>query len=173
MKYSSISLILILLLFVAINTYAFEPLFHARIDYGAGSFPSSVFAVDLDGDGDNDLAVANSYSGNVSILINLSNATGLDDSPETSLPESFSISQNYPNPFNASTTIKYELPHLAHVTIDIYNILGRKVEMLVDNQQPAGYHQVTWHADGFTSGIYFYKLQADEYAKTKKMVLVK
>ncbi|MCP4582128.1 MAG: T9SS type A sorting domain-containing protein [candidate division Zixibacteria bacterium] len=88
-------------------------------------------------------------------------------------PMYFALSPNYPNPFNASTTIKYELPHQSQVTIDIYDILGRRVTSLVDNRQSAGYHQAIWQADDFSSGMYFYKLQAGDYTETKKMLMLK
>jgi hypothetical protein len=147
--------------------------FQAAINYGAGNGPSSVFAVDLDGDGDNDLAVANIESDDISILINLSDATGEDSSPETYLPENYGISQNYPNPFNTSTLIQYSLPSPSDVTIEIYDILGRKVETLVQGEQQAGYHQVIWNVEDATSGMYFYKIQAGDYAETRKIVLLK
>jgi len=89
------------------------------------------------------------------------------------LPSGFSLSSNYPNPFNSSTTISYTLPHPADVTLDIYDILGRKIETLVNKQQPAGYHQVVWNADDFTSGVYFYKLATGDFAESKKMLLIK
>ncbi|MCP4580458.1 MAG: T9SS type A sorting domain-containing protein [candidate division Zixibacteria bacterium] len=85
----------------------------------------------------------------------------------------YTLAQNYPNPFNASTTIKYELPNQARVTIDIYDILGRKVTTLIDRQQQAGYHQAIWQADDFSSGMYFYKIQAGDYIESKKMLLLK
>ncbi|MCP4584114.1 MAG: T9SS type A sorting domain-containing protein [candidate division Zixibacteria bacterium] len=89
------------------------------------------------------------------------------------LPNNISISQNYPNPFNAATTINYELPYQSHVMMEIYNILGRKVTMLIDKQQQAGYHKAIWNADDFSSGMYFYKLQAGDYTETKAMTLMK
>jgi len=92
---------------------------------------------------------------------------------EPFLPESFALSQNYPNPFNASTTISYTLPCQSDVTLYIYDILGRNVQTLVSKNQQAGYHHVIWQADEFTSGIYFYKLQAGEYIETKKMMLLR
>jgi hypothetical protein len=147
--------------------------FQTAVNYGAGYRPNSVFAVDLDGNGDNDLAVVNENSDNVSILINLSSATGVDNSPETSLPESFSISQNYPNPFNASTTIGYSLTEPSDVTIDIYDILGRKVETLVQREQSAGSHQVVWNAKDQPSGMYFYRIEAGDYTEARKMLLLK
>ncbi len=81
--------------------------------------------------------------------------------------------QNFPNPFNASTIIQYNLPSASDVTIEIYDILGRNVETLVQGEQPAGYHQVTWNADDASSGMYFYKIQASEFAETRKMLLLK
>ena len=91
----------------------------------------------------------------------------------SNLPEHFKLHQNYPNPFNASTIICYSLPEPSAVTLDIYDILGRKVETLIDKPQPAGYHRVVWNADNFSSGVYFYKLSTGEFVKSKKMVLLK
>jgi len=92
---------------------------------------------------------------------------------ETSLPKEFSLSQNYPNPFNSSTAIRCGLPQACYVTIEIYDLLGRKVETLIDQEQQAGYHQITWDAEDKTSGVYFYKIQAGEYTQTMRMMLVK
>ncbi len=89
------------------------------------------------------------------------------------LPRRFSLLQNYPNPFNASTRIQYSLPEATHVIVDIYDILGRKLETLIDQAQPAGYHQVVWYADDKSSGLYFYRIQAGDFAETRKMVLLK
>lgn len=72
-----------------------------------------------------------------------------------------------------SATIDYSLPEKAHVKLDIYNILGQKVETLVDEQKEPGYHSVTWDASDVASGIYFYKLQAGEFTQTKRMTLLK
>jgi hypothetical protein len=89
------------------------------------------------------------------------------------VPSSFLLSQNYPNPFNALTTIRYDLSAPSRVTIDIYDLIGRRVETLICREQPAGRHQVTWNAENCSSGIYFYKIQAGELATTKKMILLK
>ena len=101
---------------------------------------------------------------------------GLDsvniDNP-TTLPRTTFLQPNYPNPFNASTTIDYGLHQPAHVTLEIYDLLGRKIETLVDDNQPAGLHQVNWNADNLSSGMYFYKIEAGEFIKTKKMMLLK
>ena len=88
-------------------------------------------------------------------------------------PNRLLLSQNYPNPFNASTTIEYGLKQDEHVTIDIYDILGRKVETLVDTDKQARVHRVTWQADNMPSGVYFYKIKAGEFVKTRKMMLLK
>ncbi len=98
-------------------------------------------------------------------------ASAIEDNPP--VPCITALLPNYPNPFNASTAIRYELPSPSQVTIDIYDILGRQVTRLQDSIQPAGYHRAIWQADGFTSGIYFYKLQAGDYIETRKMILVK
>lgn len=89
------------------------------------------------------------------------------------LPSSFSLSPNYPNPFNSSTTIRYNLPNESPVTIDIYDILGRKVQTLLDVKKQAGQHQVNWNADGLPSGAYFARLRAGEQSQTMKMILMK
>jgi len=91
----------------------------------------------------------------------------------SSIPMTFKTYPNYPNPFNAQTTIKYNLPRQSHVTIDIYNILGSKVEALHKSIQPAGHHQITWNAKDVSSGIYFYRIQAGNYSETMKMMQVK
>ncbi|MCF7793960.1 MAG: T9SS type A sorting domain-containing protein, partial [Candidatus Cloacimonetes bacterium] len=85
---------------------------------------------------------------------------------------------NYPNPFNPSTTIAFNLANAGHVTIDVYNIKGEKVRTLVDGEFTATSHTVTW--DGIddnnkqvSSGVYFYKMKADKYVQTKKMILMK
>jgi hypothetical protein len=89
------------------------------------------------------------------------------------LPTPFSLSQNYPNPFNAQTTIQYSLPSQSPVAIEIFDILGRKIETLAEGIRPAGNHQATWDARWQTSGIYFYKMKADKMTETKKMIIAK
>ena len=88
-------------------------------------------------------------------------------------PESFAISQNYPNPFNPSTTLKYGIPKESYITLKVYDILGREVATLVNKQQKAGYYEVDWNAANNSSGIYFYRIQAGDFAETKKMILMK
>ena len=89
------------------------------------------------------------------------------------IPSSYSLAANYPNPFNASTMIKYGLPQDSRVTIEIYDVLGHRVTTLCDEMQTAGYHQVIWDASSVATGMYFYKIKADNYTQTRKMLLVK
>jgi hypothetical protein len=94
------------------------------------------------------------------------------------LPDRFLLSQNYPNPFNPVTEIKYTLPKDCHVELVIYNALGQKVKTLVNQFQNAGYQMVQWNSrddrdNRVASGIYFYRIQADEFKQVKKMVMIK
>jgi len=99
--------------------------------------------------------------------------TGIDDQQHSVLPERIALFQNYPNPFNPATTIRYELPEFAEVTIEIYDILGRKVATLVSGPQQAGPHRVVWDGGEYPSGIYFYRLKTNDFVETKKMLLLK
>jgi len=79
----------------------------------------------------------------------------------------------YPSPFNIETNISYDLAQAGPVRLEIFNIQGRRVATLVDAEQPAGSHAITWDASDYSSGIYFYKLTAGEFTETKRMMLVK
>jgi hypothetical protein len=85
----------------------------------------------------------------------------------------FSLEQNYPNPFNPSTTIQYQMPESGLVTLKIYDVLGREIITLVNEELSAGKHEADFDASGFNSGVYFYRLQAGSFIETKKMVLMK
>jgi hypothetical protein len=97
---------------------------------------------------------------------------GVDD-PPGELPQNLSLSQNHPNPFNPNTTISYNLPKTSHVSLEIYDILGRKVTTLINEEQSAGPHQAVWNANDVASGLYFYRLQAGEHSETRKMLLLR
>jgi len=90
-----------------------------------------------------------------------------------SLPTKFELYQNYPNPFNPTTKIKYDLPVKAHVLLKIYDILGREVLTLVNEERPAGSYKVEFNGKNLASGIYFYMLKAGNYYSVKKMILMK
>jgi len=85
----------------------------------------------------------------------------------------FDLLQNYPNPFNPSTNIEYTIPERSHVTLKIYDILGKEVTTLVDKMQDPGTYVSIWNAKNFSSGIYFYRLIAGNNVQTKRMVLNK
>jgi hypothetical protein len=95
-------------------------------------------------------------------------AEGIDE-----IPSSFAVHANYPNPFNAATAIEYDLPRPMFVTVEIYDLLGRRIERLVDGFQQAGPHTVVWDAERAATGVYFYRILAGEYDLTRKMVLLK
>lgn len=89
------------------------------------------------------------------------------------VPATFSIDQNYPNPFNPTTTIKYAIPEASFVTLKVFNITGEEVATLVNRQISAGFHSVNFDAKGLASGTYIYRIQAGNYVKTYKMLLMK
>jgi len=85
----------------------------------------------------------------------------------------YELKQNYPNPFNPTTHISYSLAKPSNVKLTVYNIIGQEVTRLVQEKQDVGKHMVTFDAHNFSTGVYFYKIQADNFVKTKKMLLVK
>jgi hypothetical protein len=89
------------------------------------------------------------------------------------IPNSFGMSQNYPNPFNPATTINYQLPMKCHVTLKVFDVLGKEVAVLLNAYQTAGYYSLTFNAVNFPSGIYFLRLQTDSFTDTKKILLLK
>jgi hypothetical protein len=92
---------------------------------------------------------------------------------EGTVPEEYSLMQNYPNPFNPSTAIRFSIPAVSYVTLELFNALGEKVEVLVSEELSAGTYKYEWNAKDLTSGIYFYRIQAGSYIETKKMILMK
>ena len=91
----------------------------------------------------------------------------------TDIPGSFSLSQNYPNPFNPTTAINYQLPKNGLVSLKMFDILGKEVAALVNEEQQAGSYTVNFNAGNLSSGIYFYRLHAGNIVESKRMVLVK
>ncbi len=94
------------------------------------------------------------------------------------LPSEFGLGQNYPNPFNPSTTFEFALPQRSQVMIEVFNVLGQKVVTLAEGDYAAGRYQVTWDGTDnsggpVASGIYFYKMLANNYSATKKLLLLK
>lgn len=102
----------------------------------------------------------------------LDSPTDVGDEPEL-LPIEFNLSQNYPNPFNPETKISFTLPRASDIVLNVYNILGQKIETLADRKFDAGTHTLSWNGKDYSSGIYFYRLETDKFSATKKMVLIK
>ncbi len=103
----------------------------------------------------------------------LSQVTGTWQSRMPVVPTSIQLKQNYPNPFNPTTTIAYSIPARTHVTLTVYNMLGQKVETLLDAVQDAGNHGVNFNASRLASGVYFYRLTSGNYVSTKRMLMIK
>lgn len=92
---------------------------------------------------------------------------------EESIPTEYVLSQNFPNPFNPSTNIRFSLPRTSHVRLTIYDVLGKEITTLVNNELAAGTHTLAWNASNLASGIYLYKIEADNFNKVNKMLLLK
>jgi hypothetical protein len=89
------------------------------------------------------------------------------------IPTEYVLMQNYPNPFNPTTSIRFGLPTESNVRLSVFNILGQEVALLVNQTMSAGYHKVDFDASQLTSGLYFYKVQAENFVQVKKMLLMK
>ena len=122
------------------------------------------------------------YAGGGGILTNMYRTTNgghggiiisVEDNGTDIVPSGFSLAQNYPNPFNPVTSIKYVVGSLQFVTMKVYDLLGREVATLVNEEKPAGEYEVDFNSANLTSGIYFYQLKAGEFIKIRKMVLMK
>jgi hypothetical protein len=92
---------------------------------------------------------------------------------EINIPNQFDLSQNYPNPFNPSTMIEYSVPSNRHVNLKVFDILGREVATLVNEQKSAGSYQVNFNAENIPSGVYIYKLSSGNYTTSRKMLMIK
>lgn len=89
------------------------------------------------------------------------------------IPKEFGLSQNYPNPFNPSTTIEFQIPKNSHVTLKVFDPLGKELLTLLQEEKNAGSYKTQWDANNLPSGVYFYRLQAGNFVDTKKLILMK
>ncbi len=92
---------------------------------------------------------------------------------KNNLPQNYSLSQNYPNPFNPTTTIEYSLPQRSQVILKLYDVAGREVKTLVNQEQNSGNHSAVLNASNLASGVYFYRITAGNFVDIKKLVLLK
>lgn len=109
--------------------------------------------------------------GTLSVLVGAYKQTDVVSSDK--VISTYTLKQNYPNPFNPTTTISYELPSAEFVTLEIFDMLGRRITTLVEEKQQAGQHAVLWNATGEASGTYLYRLKTGEFIQTKLMALIK
>jgi para-nitrobenzyl esterase len=98
---------------------------------------------------------------------------GIENNNNSTLPGNFILFQNYPNPFNPTTIIRFEIPRESIVTIKLYDLLGREIKTLVNEEKTAGSYSYIFNGSSLTSGIYFYRITAGKFAQTKKMILMK
>ncbi|MBK8944758.1 MAG: T9SS type A sorting domain-containing protein [Ignavibacteriae bacterium] len=119
-----------------------------------------------------------SYTGQVNISTNGGNFTIpidylVDVKQVAQIPTEFNLGQNYPNPFNPSTQIEFSLPQKSNVSLKIFDALGKEIANLINETKSAGKYQVSFNAINLSSGIYFYRLETDQFSETKKMLLIK
>ncbi|UCC78515.1 MAG: T9SS type A sorting domain-containing protein [Candidatus Zixiibacteriota bacterium] len=114
------------------------------------------------------LAIPNFYSNSISLIDIIPTSTD-----ENIVPDNYLTIKNYPNPFNAYTIIEYRLPSHSDVTVEIFDMLGRKVEILFSGTLPAGLHRVVWNAAEHSSGVYYYKINSQYFRAADRTVLLR
>ena len=127
----------------------------------------TIFALAIDND---NYLYAGSYG--TGVFRSLNPITSIKDK-NVLLPKSFFLSQNYPNPFNPSTKINYSIPQISFVTLKVYDILGREITTLVNEEKPVGNYEINFDANNLSSGIYFYRIQVGSFSDTKKLILIR
>ena len=154
-----------------------------NLSVGQFSLPVRQYTIRLEKN--SSISAISAETGEIEIIESLRDSTFIQSDIATSieeetglLPETFSLYQNYPNPFNPSTTISFDLPSKSSVTLSIFNITGRKVATIVERQLPAGHHKFEWNGLDYSghetaSGIYFYKLESENFRAVKKMILLR
>jgi outer membrane protein assembly factor BamB len=140
---------------------------HSKFENGNGIFVDDSNNVYVGGE------VADSTNGwnFLAFKIRQDYSTGITESDNP--PEAFSLSQNYPNPFNPSTVISYQLPVVSKVTLIVYDLLGREIAVLVNEEKQPGVYEIEFDASNFSSGIYLYRIKAGSFMETRKMILLR
>lgn len=161
---------------VAVRFYSVGPRY-----YGTGTPPYSVFSDTnitlITGDvrsapftPSGSFFTSRALTGEIHYIID--NATGVGGI-NTEIPNGYRLSQNYPNPFNPATKIRYELPQNGYVKLTVFDILGKEIEKLVNEQQSAGIYEITFNAAKLPSGVYLYRLETESFSDVKRMMLIK
>lgn len=142
---------------------------------GSGNQSDAGNAIGMDGSG-NVYAAGFIYetgqNGNFCTIKYAPGTIGIDP-VSSEIPADFNLSQNYPNPFNPTTNIEFAIPKVSFVKLVVYDMQGRVIETLVNEQLEAGTYKTDWNASGYASGVYFYSLQTEGFTHTKKMILIK
>ncbi|HEY9188264.1 MAG TPA: T9SS type A sorting domain-containing protein [Ignavibacteria bacterium] len=139
-------------------------------------FMMSAASSDLDGDGFQELLIANldvMHPSKPLVIVLEATKVNSVEKKEGVIPSEFSLGQNYPNPFNPTTNIEFAIPKSAKVSLKVYNMLGQEMATLVNETKEAGKYVVTFNSGNLPSGTYYYKLSADNYSEVKKMMLMK
>jgi len=102
-----------------------------------------------------------------------SSPTSVEDEIDNNIPTEYALYQNYPNPFNPLTKIGFQIPNFEFVSLKIYDLLGREVAVLANEEKQPGVYELHFDASNLSSGIYYYKLVSGNFIETKKMVLIK
>ena len=89
------------------------------------------------------------------------------------IPDNYILQQNYPNPFNPVTNIRFQLPNASNIKLVVYDVSGKVLDVLINQKLNAGYYNYDWDASQYSSGVYFYTLESDDFRDSKKMVLIK
>jgi uncharacterized delta-60 repeat protein len=106
------------------------------------------------------------------MVVKLNSTTGVEEEYENSL-KSFRLEQNYPNPFNPTTNFEFRIASFGFVSLKVFDVLGKEVATLVNEEKPAGNYKIAFDASGLSSGVYFYKLQSGNFVESKKMILLR
>jgi hypothetical protein len=144
--------------------------FSNPINFPSGSEPIKVIAQDFNGDGLIDLATANHESSDISILLN-SSVSSVNETI-THSQNKITLFQNFPNPFNPITKINFTIQKRSKLSLKVFDVLGREVVELVKGDIEAGEYEINFDASSLPSGIYIYKLRADSFEQSCKMVLL-
>ena len=141
---------------------------------GPGNNIDVAYAIALDGSGNVYVTGNSTGSGTLNdyATIKYSQSIGIRQISST-IPEQFNLSQNYPNPFNPTTNIEFSLPQKSFVTLKVFDITGKEIAELVNENLSAGTFRYEFNAENIPSGLYFYKLETEKFSETKKMIVIK
>ena len=111
------------------------------------------------------------YFGRIKLVSALS--TGIGEEHSSRMDKTFYLQQNYPNPFNPTTNLGFRTTNFGFVSLKVFDLLGREIVTLVNEEKPAGTYEMEWNAANLPSGVYFYQLKTGSYTATKKLLLLK